>query len=130
MSWTKEEYLPKNLRIIAPKGSTAQEYANANNIKFAAMPYVVHAAGDNRFDTAVMVSRRTYTEMPDIKADCVVIASGLDYADALAGVPLARLYNGPLLLTAKDSVTERTLNEIKRLMNNSSKLKTAYILGG
>lgn len=45
LSWTKEEYRPKNLRIIAPKGSTAQEYANANNIKFAAMPDVVRAAG-------------------------------------------------------------------------------------
>lgn len=128
MSWTKEEYRPKNLRIIAPKGSTAQEYANANNIKFAAMPDVVRAAGDNRFDTAVMVSRRTYTEMPDVKADCVVVASGLDYADALSASTVAAIKQAPILYVRTkgdiDAATE------KFITNNKSSIKNTTAVGG
>ena len=42
-------------------------------------------AGTNRFSTAVAISKASY---PD-GADTVILAFGLNYADALAGVPLA-----------------------------------------
>ena len=43
----------------------------------------------------------------------VVLAYGLNYADALAGVPLASKLKAPILLTTKDALPEETLGEIK-----------------
>lgn len=49
----------------------------------------------------------------------------MNYADALAGVPLAGNLDAPILLSNKDSLSDETLNEIKRLGS-----KNVVILGG
>lgn len=58
-------------------------------------------------------------------ANCVLIASGEDYADALSAAPLAKLKDSPIVLTKKSGLNEETLQEIKRL--NPSNI---YIIGG
>ena len=60
-----------------------------------------------------------------VSADTVVLASGLNYADALAGVPLANKINAPLLLTSDKDLNASTLAEIGRLG-----AKKVIILGG
>ena len=77
-------------------------------------------AGANRFATAVEISKAGFEE-----ADTVVLAYGLNYADALAGVPLANKLGAPILLTDKDKLNADTLAEIKRLG-----AKNVIILGG
>ena len=77
-------------------------------------------AGRNRFLTAVEISKASYKT-----ADTVVLAYGLNYADALAGVPLAYKLDAPILLTYTDTLDSATLAEIVRL-----KAKKAVILGG
>jgi len=59
------------------------------------------------------------------KTDNVVLASGDNYADALAGVPLAYKLNAPILLVQNHKLHASTLAEIKRLGT-----KKVYILGG
>ena len=81
---------------------------------------VTRIAGSNRFETAVEISKASFT-----KADTVVLAYGFSYADALAGVPLAANLKAPILLTANDSLPQKTLDEIKRLG-----AKKVIILGG
>ncbi len=49
----------------------------------------------------------------------------MNYADALAGVPLANALNAPILLTEKDTLPKETLDEIKRI-----KAKNVFLLGG
>ena len=78
-------------------------------------------AGENRFSTAAEISKETFAD----GAETVVLANGMNYADALAGVPLANKLNAPILLTQKDTLANETLAEIKRL--GASK---AVILGG
>ena len=51
--------------------------------------------GTSRYDTAIAISDEGWT-----RADTVVLANGTNYADALAGVPLAYKLNAPILLTA------------------------------
>ncbi len=77
-------------------------------------------AGKDRYATAVEISKAGFE-----KADTVVLAYGLNYADALAGVPLANKLNAPILLTATDKLNAETLAEIKRLG-----AKNVIILGG
>ncbi len=83
-------------------------------------PPSTRISGKNRFATSVEISKATYT-----KADTVVIASGMDFADALCSVSLANVYKAPILLVTKDTVGDDVLGEIKRLG-----AKTALIIGG
>lgn len=76
--------------------------------------------GDNRFETAVAISQAGWDT-----SDVVVLARSDDHADALAGVPLAKKYDAPLLLTRTEYLPEETMEEILRL-----EAKTVYVLGG
>ena len=82
--------------------------------------FIVRIEGSNRYETAAAISAKYMAS-----ADTVVLASGLNYADALAGVPLATKLNAPLLLTSDKSLHASTLAEIKRLG-----AKKVIILGG
>lgn len=78
-------------------------------------------AGAGRYDTAAKISQGAFKE----NTQYVVLAYGLNYADALAGVSLAKKLNAPILLTNKDELPQETINEIKRL-----KATNVIILGG
>ncbi len=88
----------------------------------AAFPYdetINRLAGSNRYQTAVKVSQAGWD-----KASVVLIARGDDYADALAGAPLAYKLDAPLLLTSPENLSACTRQEIIRLDASS-----AVILG-
>lgn len=71
-------------------------------------------------DTAILVSKAGWTQ-----SDTVVIASSINFPDALCAVPLAKKYNAPILLTVSDDLSNETLDEIVRL-----NAKKAIIIGG
>lgn len=76
--------------------------------------------GGDRYQTAVEVSKAGWPS-----AQTVLITRGDEYADALAGVPLAFKYNSPILLTQSGSLNADTKKEIQRLGATN-----AVILGG
>jgi len=77
-------------------------------------------SGSNRFETAVAISSAGWTS-----ADTVIIASGENYPDALAGAVLSKAHNAPILLTSKSQLNSKVLEEIYRLG-----AKNVIILGG
>ncbi len=77
-------------------------------------------SGTNRYETAVLISRKGWSS-----ASTVIIATGKNFPDALAGAPLAKAYNAPILLTEPGFLPSVTKNEINRL-----KATKAIILGG
>ena len=77
-------------------------------------------AGSNRFSTAVEVSKMTF---PD-GADTAIIATGMNFPDALAASSLAGLYSAPILLVS-DVVPEIVAVELERLGASE-----AVIVGG
>ncbi|MBT2693708.1 cell wall-binding repeat-containing protein [Bacillus sp. ISL-55] len=81
---------------------------------------VNRVSGANRYVTAAEISKKGWES-----AETVVLARGDDYADALAGVPLAKKHNAPLLLTATGSLPAETVAELERLGT-----KNVVILGG
>ena len=67
-------------------------------------------SGNNRFSTAAAISQEGWDS-----TEVVILARGDDYADALAGVPLAHAHNAPVLLTAPDRLPQETRDELVRL---------------
>ena len=62
------------------------------------------------------------------KFDAVILASGLDYPDALSGAYMAYKFNAPILLIMDN---ERVVNLVSDyIKNNLSEKGTIYVLGG
>lgn len=77
-------------------------------------------SGGGRVETAVAVSEATFEQ-----AGTVVLARADEYADALAGGPLAAHLGAPLLLTPRAELPEAVAAEIERLGADA-----AVLLGG
>ncbi|MCL2503591.1 MAG: cell wall-binding repeat-containing protein [Coriobacteriia bacterium] len=75
--------------------------------------------GSDRFQTALGASKKNFTS-----AGAVIIATGLNYADALSASALAGSLRAPLLLTAPGALSDGVLDEARRL--GATK---AYIMG-
>ena len=72
---------------------------------------VSRLAGADRYATAVAISKATYA--PGVPV--VYLATGLGYADALAGAPVAGLQKGPLLLVPTSTLPAVVAAELSRL---------------
>lgn len=87
--------------------------------------------GDSRYGTNIAVSQAAFPA--DASAQAVVLARGDQFADALAGVPLAKAKHGPLLLVpggASTTVLDPNVRtELERVLPRD-KDHTVYILGG
>jgi putative cell wall-binding protein len=82
-------------------------------------------SGADRQSTAVAVSASAFPNAGS--ATAVVLARADDFADALAGGPLAAAEHAPLLLTSSDSLDAVTAAEIQRVLPKGG---TVYLLGG
>lgn len=80
--------------------------------------------GDLRYDTAIEISQKGWAD-GSLEGETVIVARGDDFADALAGVPLAHAWNTPILLTPSNKVLDKTVDEIARLG-----AKEVRVLGG
>ncbi|MDR1564393.1 MAG: InlB B-repeat-containing protein [Oscillospiraceae bacterium] len=83
---------------------------------------VKYLSGSNRVDTANAIAKSGWPS----GSSTVVLANGSNFADALAGGPLAKAYNAPILLTLNQNTLESSvLSTISAL-----KVKNIIILGG
>ena len=86
---------------------------------------VIRIGGDNRYSTSRLIAEKTYSGI----VNNVVIATGIDFPDALSGAPLAKKVNGPILLVDKDPNSPNSKTTIDFIINNMDKNGTIYILG-
>ncbi len=105
-------YMPNDgLRFYYYKGTASEKefkpYQNSEQI----YDKPVRFAGSDRAETATKISKAVNAKT----SDTVILATGFDFHDALAAVPLASAYNAPLLLADRDNLSAKTLAEIKRL---------------
>jgi len=88
-------------------------------------PPVIGVAGADRMGTAIEASKRAYPAgLGDDGARTVVIATAMNWPDALGGTALAGAVNGPVLLV-NSSLSEAVSSEIARLG-----AQRAIVLGG
>jgi photosystem II stability/assembly factor-like uncharacterized protein len=79
-------------------------------------------AGGDRYETALDVSRKTWT-ISGITTSAV-LATGENWPDAVSGSSLAGAVNGPMLLTRRTTVPRGLVTELKRLG-----IDKLYVLG-
>ena len=85
-------------------------------------------AGSNRFDTALCIADRLRKENGGKAFENIIIASGMDFADALSATYLSKVKNAPILITAKaDSTMNNVVDYIKK---NADAKASIYIVGG
>ena len=70
-------------------------------------------AGNDRFATAAVASTFAFPSSRQVRT--VLLATGADFPDALAGGPFAGRRHGPILLTLKDGLPQATIDELVRL---------------
>ena len=80
--------------------------------------------GQDRFKTMYEIALKYNPGM----TKNVVLASGNNFPDALAGVPLAKQLDAPILLV--DSTVESSSDAFSYLKNHTDKKGNVYILGG
>lgn len=80
--------------------------------------------GENRYETMLQVALKLNPRT----SDTIVLASGNNFPDALAGVPLAHQKNDPMLLV--DSTPEESQEAFSYIKEHFEKQGTVYILGG
>ena len=88
-------------------------------------PEQVPAAGDDRYATAAKVATSAYED-----AEAVILATGEEFADALAGASLGGALDAPLLLTPSDLDEDGELPEVVLDAIDELGADTAYLLGG
>ncbi|MEL5992042.1 cell wall-binding repeat-containing protein [Microbacterium phosphatis] len=87
---------PKEIRIAGGPGAVS----SGIQAQFAKLAPVKRLAGDDRYDTSTAVNRGIYS-----KAPAVVFATGVDYADALAGAAFAGRVKRPLVLADSNCIS-------------------------
>jgi putative cell wall-binding protein len=86
---------------------------------------LTRVAGADRVATSILISQTGFPT--SLSAVTVVLARADDFADALAGTPLAVHFQGPLLLTPTDGITPALRAEIQRVLPVG---RNVYLLGG
>ncbi len=82
--------------------------------------------GSDRFQTSFKIADQFKKEKGGKAFTNVIVASGMDFADALSATYLAKVKNAPIILTA-NSMTDSVVSYIKK---NSAKGANVYIIGG
>lgn len=114
----KKKYLATTLSALTLagiiSGVTSEEIVQASN------ETVTRIQGETRFETAALISEESFDS-----AETVFITNAREFADALAGVPLAYQQDAPILLAQGNALNSATIAEIQRLGASN-----AVILGG
>ena len=93
----------------------------------------IRLAGDGRWQTALKVADEMKAALGAEKFDAIIIASGNDFADALAGSYLATVKNAPILLSyggTNENYAYLDTDNINYIKENLAEDGVVYILGG
>lgn len=89
------------------------------------VPSARELAGENRFRTAVAISRARFPSADS--AGAMVVVCGLNFPDAVVAGPLAAKLGGGILLCGTDSIDPYTMAELDRALPAGGQV---YIVGG
>jgi putative cell wall-binding protein len=110
---------PAKIIVLGGPASVSEDVVN--QLRGYTSGWVYRFGGADRYATAAAISLNTYA--PGVPV--VYIATGLGFADALAGAPAAGMENGPLLLVPGTSIPGVVAAELGRL-----KPTRIIVLGG
>lgn len=125
--------MTKTMLITLPAGKTYfrfDSYVYSGKYEFTLVntvnENVVRIAGSNRCDTALLAADKLKKELGVNKFDNIIVATALNFADALPGSYLAAELNAPILLTMEGS-DAKVRDYIE---NNLKPGGNVYVIGG
>ncbi|WP_304261650.1 cell wall-binding repeat-containing protein [Kallipyga massiliensis] len=89
-------------------------------------PLFPRIEGADRYETAVKIAKEQYPA--GLKNKTVILATGQNFADALAANGLTNIYQAPILLTKTDSIPESVMAYLKA-EQAEGRLKNVLIVG-
>jgi putative cell wall-binding protein len=113
----------------AEAGEKTQHCATCDNVRITIIPAlgkVLRVQGDNRYETAFQAANLVKAKLGAEKFNCIVVASGTNFADALPGSYLATMNQAPILLVNKHTVQDVA----DYIYENTYSGAYVYILGG
>ena len=107
-------------------GNTLIIDANAAETDDANAPSIYRIAGENRYETSLMIAEYLRAQIGSGKFDNVILSSGENYPDALGSACLSEKLNAPLVL-----INEDTASMVADYLNqNMTEHGKVYVLGG
>jgi thermitase len=113
------ELAPADIVVVGGRSAVADAVLAEIRAATGVQPRRVHGA--DRYETAAQVAREAF---PD-GADVAYVATGENFADALAGTPAAAVDDAPMLLTAQARLPGATRDALRALQP-----ATVIVLGG
>lgn len=124
LSRETRDYLLRNKssigKVTVVGGGQSISSATVRYIQSVTGKNVSRISGRNRYDGSVKVAN-------SMNKDKVFIASGEDFADALAISPLAQKLNAPILLSSRSKLDTSVIAFLNNFKNS---IKDVYIVGG
>ncbi|WP_427846336.1 cell wall-binding repeat-containing protein [Desulfosporosinus lacus] len=114
-----------NIQGILGNGTGTKLTTTPSPVVDTLLPTSTRLAGYDRFDTSIAISQKMFPA--DFSTNAVLVATGYNFPDALAGASLSVLENAPLLLVDPYGDNQKIIDEIKRVLIPEGKI---YILGG
>ncbi len=111
---------PQRIYVVGGAAVVPESIRNGM-VRYASSGQVIRVSGADRYATAAAISSRWYPAGPP----AAFVATGANFADALAGAPAAALRDSPLLLVTQNAIPGPTSTELSRL-----KPQRIYVLGG
>jgi len=115
---------PSEVLIIGGTGAVSAEVATAVSRVLPGVR-IRRFGGIDRYETAALVAAEVKARRGGIPGARAVIASGMNFPDALSGSPMAASAGWPILLTRQDQVPVHTTQAIARLG-----ISNVLVLGG
>ncbi len=112
-----DELRPKRAVVLGKTGAVGDAVVEALRARGIEVERI---GGEDRYDTAARIALKAFPA-----AKTVYLASGENFPDALAGVPVAGADGAPLLLTASDELPVATKSALAKLKPNR-----IVVLGG
>ncbi len=113
------ELRPERVRVLGGPGAVSDDVVDQLRA-LAGHGGVERIAGADRYETAARVSASVFPSAPT-----VFVATGIDFPDALAAVPVAAVAGAPLLLASPTGLPPSTAAECRRLAT-----ARAVVVGG
>lgn len=103
---------PARIVALGGSGSVSDAVLKRARLSTGVTTTTSRLGGSTRYDTAVSVSKATFTKA---RVPVVYVASGLNFADGLTGAAAGGSLGGPVLLTRPAEMPAAVLAEIDRL---------------
>lgn len=131
--WTQVPYKAYSIITVKKDGKVIDQhkitkedidnnYYEVPVIKEGRKPLFPRIEGEDRYETAVKIAKEQYPN--GLVNKTVILATGQNFADALAANGLTNIYQAPILLTKTDSIPESVMAYLK-----AEKVKNVLIVG-